>query len=169
MLREVRQRWAPYFLQLYSEGRAVRPWHSCSELWVLHPWRCSRPGWMGPSAAWAGGGTQPMAGGWSSVIFKVPSNPSHSMIPWFYNPWSTSALGWIIPKVCCVQAHTHRVVHSAVVCCCKISGSLAKRGNARVTLDLLCEVNPVSFNSSSFYSDNTWWRNTVPENPAFQF
>jgi len=21
-------------------------------LWMPHPWRCSRPGWMGPWAAW---------------------------------------------------------------------------------------------------------------------
>jgi len=27
----------------------MRRWHSCPEkLWVPHPWRCSRPGWMGP-------------------------------------------------------------------------------------------------------------------------
>jgi len=32
--------------------RVVRPWHSCPEkLWVPHPWRHSRPGWMGPWAA----------------------------------------------------------------------------------------------------------------------
>jgi len=31
---------------------AVRRWHSCPEkLWVPHPWRRSRPGWMGPWAA----------------------------------------------------------------------------------------------------------------------
>ena len=23
--------------------RAVKPWHSCPELWVPHPWRCPRP------------------------------------------------------------------------------------------------------------------------------
>lgn len=23
-------------------------------MWVPHPWRCSRPGWMGPCAAWSG-------------------------------------------------------------------------------------------------------------------
>ena len=35
--------------------RVVRCWNSCPErLWMLHPWRCSRPGWMGPWAAWAG-------------------------------------------------------------------------------------------------------------------
>jgi len=34
------------------ERRAVRPWHSCPEkLWMPHPWRCSRPAWMGLWAA----------------------------------------------------------------------------------------------------------------------
>jgi len=32
-----------------------------------HPWKCSRPGWMGP---WAN---------WNEMIFKVLSNPNHSM------------------------------------------------------------------------------------------
>jgi len=26
-------------------------------------------------------GSLPMAGGWNQMIFKVPSNPNHSMIP----------------------------------------------------------------------------------------
>ena len=31
--------------------RLVRCWHSCPErLWMPHPWRCSRPSWMGPWA-----------------------------------------------------------------------------------------------------------------------
>jgi len=31
--------------------RAVRPWHCCTEkLWVPHPWRHSRLGWMEPWA-----------------------------------------------------------------------------------------------------------------------
>ena len=51
----------------------------------IHPWRCSRPGWMGPWAAWAGikcGGWWPcmQQGGWSFMILGVPSNTSHSMI-----------------------------------------------------------------------------------------
>ena len=51
----------------------------------VHPWRCSRPGWMGPWAAWAGikhGGWWPCLwrGGWSFTILEVPSNPSHSVI-----------------------------------------------------------------------------------------
>jgi len=37
-----------------STKRVVRCWHCCPErLWVLHPWRCSRPGWMGPWAGWS--------------------------------------------------------------------------------------------------------------------
>ena len=40
-----------------------------------HPWRCSRPGWMGPWAAWA----DIKCGGWSLVILEVSSNPSRSM------------------------------------------------------------------------------------------
>ena len=32
--------------------RVVRCWNSCPErLWMSHPWRCSRPVWMGPCAA----------------------------------------------------------------------------------------------------------------------
>ena len=39
----------------FFSKRVVRCWNSCPErLWMLHPWRCSRPGWMGPWAAWAG-------------------------------------------------------------------------------------------------------------------
>jgi len=26
----------------------------CPEkLWIFHPWKCSRPGWMGPWATWS--------------------------------------------------------------------------------------------------------------------
>ena len=40
----------------FSTQRVVTHWHSCPEnLWVPHPWRCSRSVRMGPSAAWAGG------------------------------------------------------------------------------------------------------------------
>ena len=50
--------------------RVVRPWHSCPEkLWCPIP-ECSRPSWMGPWAASAGGG-QPcpwhrVVAGWDS-------------------------------------------------------------------------------------------------------
>ena len=50
------------------------------KMWMPHPGRCSRPGWMGLWTARSGGGNQPMAGGWSLMIIKVPSNQSHSMI-----------------------------------------------------------------------------------------
>lgn len=37
--------------------------------WMLHLWRCTRPGWI-------------VSGGWNRVIFRVPSNWNHSMILW---------------------------------------------------------------------------------------
>jgi len=63
----------------------------CPErLWMPLTWRCSRPGWMGPWAAWPSnkcGGWQPCLwrGGWSFMILVVHSNPSHSMIVWLYD------------------------------------------------------------------------------------
>ena len=57
-------------------------WVKGLELWMPHPWRCSKPGWMGPWAAWSGiryGGWQSclQQGGWSC---DGPSNPNHSVI-----------------------------------------------------------------------------------------
>ena len=60
----------------------------CPErLWMPRPWRCSRPGWMGASAAWSSikwGGWWSCLwwGGWSLMNLEVPSNPSYSMILW---------------------------------------------------------------------------------------
>lgn len=60
----------------------------CPErLRMLHPWRCSRPVWMGPWATWSStrsGGWWPCLWqeGWNMMIFGVHSNPSHSMIVW---------------------------------------------------------------------------------------
>ena len=40
-----------------------------------------RPGWMGLWAAWAGGRCPcPGQGCWNEMIFKVPSNPNHSVM-----------------------------------------------------------------------------------------
>jgi len=57
----------------------------CSEkLWMSCPWRCSRPGWMGPWAAWSSircGSWWPWlwwGGGWIFMILQVPSNLGHS-------------------------------------------------------------------------------------------
>ena len=75
----------------------VRHWHSCPwKLWVPPPWRCSRLGWMGPWQPKLMGGSWPKVGSCNQVNFKVPSNPSHSMIlhfcdsilQWFYEPLS---------------------------------------------------------------------------------
>ena len=63
-------------------------WTGCPErFWMPCPWRCSRPGWMGPWAAWSGiewGGWWPCLwqGGWRFMILDVPSNPGHSVILW---------------------------------------------------------------------------------------
>jgi len=60
--------------------------YNCPErLWMPHPWRCSRPGWMGPWAAWSSIKcwrlvARPVAGDWSFMILEVPSSPSHSVI-----------------------------------------------------------------------------------------
>lgn len=46
--------------------RAVRHWHCCTELWVPHPWQCSRPNSMGSWAARPSGWQPcPWQGGWS--------------------------------------------------------------------------------------------------------
>ena len=39
-------------------------------------------GWRGPGQPELLGGTQVLAGVWYRVVFKVPSNPSHSRILW---------------------------------------------------------------------------------------
>ena len=72
-------------LDIRGKFFTVRVVRSPERLWMPHPWRCSRPGWMGPWAAWAGmkcGGWWPCLwqGGWSFMILGVSSNLGHSMI-----------------------------------------------------------------------------------------
>ena len=73
--------WGNFFTMI-----VVRCWHRLPErLWMPHPWRCSRPGWMGPWAVWSSikcGGWWPCLWhkGQNLMILWVPSNPSHSMI-----------------------------------------------------------------------------------------
>jgi len=62
----------------FSPGRSV----------ILCLWRHSRPGWVGLWATWSStrsGGCWPCLwhGGWSLMIFEVPSDPCHSAILWF--------------------------------------------------------------------------------------
>jgi len=58
----------------------------CPEkLWMPPPWKCSRPGWMELWATWSSGRCPCWwQWGWNQMSFKVPSNPYHSMILWFY-------------------------------------------------------------------------------------
>ena len=74
--------------KLFTLGM-VRHRHCCPEkLWMLHPWRCSRPGWMVLWATWSGGWQPcPQQEGWNFMGFTAPSNPSHSMTLW--NFWFT--------------------------------------------------------------------------------
>ena len=67
------------------------------------PWRYSRPGWMGPWAAWSSikhGGWWPCLwhGGWNLMILEVPSNLSHSMILWIRTPSRT----WLLLNPDCI-------------------------------------------------------------------
>jgi len=50
-------------------------WTGCPEkLWMPHPWRNSRTGWIGLWAAWTGGWQPyPRQGSWNRVIFKILS------------------------------------------------------------------------------------------------
>ena len=66
----------------------MRQWQRLpKKLWLPPPWKCPRPGWMELWATWSGGRCPcPWQGGWIQMIFKVPSNPNHLMIRWFYDP-----------------------------------------------------------------------------------
>jgi len=60
----------------------VRHWNRLPREAVAAPsLACSRPGWMGLGATWCSGrGPCPWQKGWNKMVFKVPSNPNHSMI-----------------------------------------------------------------------------------------
>ena len=86
---------------------AVRAVRCCPErLWMPLPWRCSRPGWMGPWAAWSSiryGAWRPclQQGGRSLVILEVPSNPDHSM-----KGEECVAVRWVCSKMLsCFRSH----------------------------------------------------------------
>ena len=76
--------------------------HSCPwKLWFPPPWRCSRLGWMGPWQPKLMGGSWPKAGSCNQVNFKVPSNPSHSMILHFCDSilqWFYEQLSLLVPS-----------------------------------------------------------------------
>jgi len=57
--------------KIFFTMKVVRHWNK---------WQCSRPGWTGLWATWAGGRCPcPWQGGWNEMIFKVPFNPNHSI------------------------------------------------------------------------------------------
>ena len=106
---------------LHSEGGealALLP----RELWVPHPWRCPRPGWMGPWAAWAGGWTtsplKGVGGGWALRSFptqltlwlcdsKIPCSLCHSEKP--VSEMSTDMQSWLVKH--------RKLIHKLTSCC----------------------------------------------------
>ena len=88
-----------HYLCLFFYGSVQCPaWHSVLLLhWVrvklfvvfVHKlWRSSRPGWMELWATWSSGRCPcSWQGGWNQMIFKVPSNPNHSIL------WQGRTLG----------------------------------------------------------------------------
>ena len=81
--------------------KVVRPWHCCPEgVWMPHPWRCSRPGWMSagqPELVW---GNQPMAGGGS--LISDPFQPKT-----FYDSMTSRQkcyVNWLTRSLCSVYA-----------------------------------------------------------------
>ena len=59
------------------------PGAGCRELWMPHPWRCSRLGWMGPWAAWAGE-WQPCPQQETGTGWALRSLPTQAIL-WFYD------------------------------------------------------------------------------------
>lgn len=46
-------------------GRWGTGMHYTEKLWMPHPWKCSRPGWMGLWARWFSRKSLPMVGAWN--------------------------------------------------------------------------------------------------------
>ena len=70
------------------------------KMWMPHPWMHSRLGWIG-SWGWSGGWQLCLQqASWGSMIFNVPSNPSHGTILCFYDPaFGRAALGEKSPMI----------------------------------------------------------------------
>jgi len=63
--------------------RVTEHWNSCpGSLWILLPWRCSRPIWTPTYTACCRGPA--VQGGWTEWSLKIPSSPYGSVILWFY-------------------------------------------------------------------------------------
>lgn len=88
-------------------------WTGCPEK-LLHPWKCSRMGWMGLEATWDSGRFPwPWQVGWNKMIFMIRSywclrkDISTQSILWFYeclqSVWVVPCLlcqVWLRPRVC---------------------------------------------------------------------
>ena len=108
-----------YSPRIYTQ-RAMRHWHRLLREAVMpHPWRCPKPNWMGPWAAWAGEGS-----------------PAHSnrlelydfwgfleTIVWFYELYSTETGQDLKEIMHLIQQRITLVLFDAcVVICCFSNG-----------------------------------------------
>lgn len=50
----------------------MKLWYCPEKFWMPHPWKLSRPDWMGLWVAWSSG-----------MFFRIPSNPNNSVIVWW--------------------------------------------------------------------------------------
>lgn len=103
----------PYFVLiavLLSTNNCMNYWHRidrtvCSKnLWMPCPWRCSKPDWMGPWAAWYSiryGGWRPYLQEGIGAWWSLMSLPTHAVL-WNALFWSTgvgfSLLFLVYPK-----------------------------------------------------------------------
>lgn len=63
---------------LHDENGEALEWATQRKLWMLHPWLCSRSGWMGLWATWPIGRCPcPCQWGWTRPSLEILSTPNH--------------------------------------------------------------------------------------------
>lgn len=78
----------------------VRPMYSCPErLWMPHPWRISRLGWMGPWAAWSTAWFKLLATLELMILMVLPTQ----VILWLHSSFECPDLN-ILGEVCACKA-----------------------------------------------------------------
>jgi len=88
-------------LRLDTRGKSLLRWQwgpgtGCSEnLWMPHPWKHSRPGWMGPWTAWSGG-QQPCPQQEAGTGWASRSHPIQAIL-WFSDFFKFTSCGSFSP------------------------------------------------------------------------
>lgn len=71
------------------------------ELQLSQPWKCPRPGLMGPWVTGLVCGT--MAAGWNAMIFKAPPSPTHAMAMKTLLWWNSWRINLVSPMCKCLR------------------------------------------------------------------